>query len=161
MGTRNDGWSVTGMAYQGKWTSTDQIAQRAIDSGRGRIVLAALDPTTGGETFRYSLSGEWAKRWDKVQSKANVWCAASSGLDLWSNFQYCLNDYANSGTCRHRATSSSSPNAGPGRRALPHHTRCTSAGVQFEVENIPSVCRGASTDLNPVGLYATSGPPNR
>lgn len=75
----------------------NQIAQRAIDSGLvGRF--GTLDPTTGGETSRFSLSGEWAKRWASAQTKANVWWLKSS-LDLWSNFQYCLNDYARSGTC--------------------------------------------------------------
>ena len=61
-GTRNDGFSITGMAYHGRWTSTDQIAQRAISSGAVDR-FGSLDPTTGGETHRYSLSGEWAKRW--------------------------------------------------------------------------------------------------
>jgi hypothetical protein len=34
-GSRHDGFSVTGMAYEGRWTSTDQVARRAIDSGQG------------------------------------------------------------------------------------------------------------------------------
>ena len=96
-GSRYDGFYVTGMAYRGRWTSTDQIAKRAIDSG---LVdrFGSLDSTTGGETYRYSLSGEWAKRGENSQSKANVWWLRS-GLDLWSNFQYCLNDLAATGTC--------------------------------------------------------------
>jgi len=96
-GTRHDGWSVTGMAYEGRWTSTDQIARRAIDSGYVDR-YGTLDSTTGGKTFRYSLSGEWARRGESSQSKANVWWLRS-GLDLWSNFQYCLNDYAANGNC--------------------------------------------------------------
>ncbi len=96
-GTRHDGWSVTGMAYEGRWTSTDQIARRAIDSGYVDR-YGTLDSTTGGKTFRYSLSGEWARRGENSQSKANVWWLRS-GLDLWSNFQYCLNDYAANGNC--------------------------------------------------------------
>jgi len=96
-GTRHDGWSVTGMAYQGRWTSTDQIAQRAIDSGYVDR-FGTLDSTTGGKTFRYSLAADWAARGENSQSKANVWWLRS-GLDLWSNFQYCLNDYAANGNC--------------------------------------------------------------
>ncbi len=86
-GSRDDGWSLTGMAYQGRWTSTDQVAQRAIDSG---LVdrFGSLDPSTGGKTHRYSLSGEWARRQASGQSKANLWLLGS-GLDLWSNFTYC------------------------------------------------------------------------
>jgi outer membrane receptor protein involved in Fe transport len=96
-GTRYNGFALTGMAYKGDWRSTDQIAKRAIDSG---LVdrYGTLDLTTGGETYRYSLSGEWAKRGDSSQSKANIWWLRS-GLDLWSNFQYCLNDYAVSDNC--------------------------------------------------------------
>src|SRR5476651_2421284 len=32
-GSERDYWTVTGMAYSGKWTSTDQVPQRAIDEG--------------------------------------------------------------------------------------------------------------------------------
>lgn len=96
-GTRFDGFSITGMAYKGDWTSTDQIAQRAIDSGQVNR-FGTLDPTTGGKTIRYSLSGEWAKRGENSQTNANIWWLRS-GLDLWSNFQYCLSDYAANGNC--------------------------------------------------------------
>ena len=91
-GTRENGWAVTGMAYSGKWTSTDQIAKRAIDSG---LVdrFGTLDDSTGGDPSRYSLSAEWARRGDNSQTTASAWWLRSS-LDLWSNFQYCLNDYA-------------------------------------------------------------------
>lgn len=88
-GTRYDGFSVTAMGYRGTWTSTDQVAQRAIDSGLIRR-FGTLDPTTGGETQRYSLSGEWAARGPDSQTRGNVWWLRS-GLDLWSNFQYCFN----------------------------------------------------------------------
>ena len=96
-GSRDDGFSVTGMAYRGDWTSTDQVAKRAIDSGYINR-FGTLDPTTGGETYRYSLSGDWARRGTDSQSLANVWWL-KSGLDLWSNFQYCLNDIAANGNC--------------------------------------------------------------
>ena len=96
-GTRDDGFAVTGMAYKGQWTSTDQVARRAIDSGLiGRY--GTLDDSTGGETYRYSLSAEWARRGENRQSQASAW-GLRSGLDLWSNFQYCLNDIAATGTC--------------------------------------------------------------
>ena len=96
-GNRDDGFSLTGMAYRGDWTSTDQVAKRAIDGGFINR-FGTLDPTTGGETYRYSLSGDWARRGTDSQSLANVWWL-KSGLDLWSNFQYCLNDFAANGNC--------------------------------------------------------------
>ena len=96
-GSRSNGISLTGMAYRGQWNSTDQIARRAIDSG-ALDRFGTLDSTTGGETYRYSLAGEWAKRGEASQSNASIWWL-KSGLDLWSNFQYCLNDVAASGSC--------------------------------------------------------------
>ncbi len=150
-GTRNDGFSLTGMAYRGKWTSTDQVAERAIASGQvGRF--GTLDPTTGGETSRYSLSGEWAKRWDNAQSKANVWWLRSS-LDLWSNFQYCLNDFANSGTCNTGDQFKQAERRQAGGFAASHAVFDRWGG--FEVENSIGL-QGRIDHLNPVGLYATS-----
>ena len=96
-GTREDGFALTGMAYRGDWTSTDQIAKRAIDSGYIDR-FGTLDPTTGGETYRYSLSADWARRGTDSLTLATVWWL-KSGLELWSNFQYCLNDFATTGTC--------------------------------------------------------------
>src|SRR5256886_15260999 len=53
-------WGVTAMAYSGKWNSTDQIAQRALDAGRvGR--LGAIDPSDGGQSYRYSLSADYQR----------------------------------------------------------------------------------------------------
>lgn len=89
-GTRFDGWSVTAMRYRGQWVSTDQVPLRAIESGRlGRY--DSLDPTAGGRTWRDSLSANWATRGAATQTQASVWWLRS-GLDLWSNFQYALND---------------------------------------------------------------------
>ena len=89
-GTRDDGWSLTAMAYRGAWTSTDQVPARAL-AGGALPRFGSLDPTSGGETERYSLSGEWAQREGERQRRLNLW-ALQSSLDLWSNFQYCLNN---------------------------------------------------------------------
>jgi outer membrane receptor protein involved in Fe transport len=145
-GTRNDGFSLTGMAYRGRWTSTDQIAQRAISSGAVDR-FGSLDPTTGGETHRYSLSGEWAKRWEKAQSKANVWWLKSD-LDLWSNFQYCLNAGCPPGDQFKQAERRQA-----GGFAVSHAMFDRWSG--FEVENSIGL-QGRIDDLNPVGLYTTS-----
>ncbi|MFZ2971707.1 MAG: TonB-dependent receptor [Ferribacterium limneticum] len=145
-GTRNDGFSITGMAYSGRWTSTDQIALRAISSGTVDR-FGSLDPTTGGETHRYSLSGEWAKRWEKAQSKANVWWLKSD-LDLWSNFQYCLNAGCPPGDQFKQAERRQA-----GGFAVSH--AMFDRWGSFEVENSIGL-QGRVDDLNPVGLYATS-----
>jgi outer membrane receptor protein involved in Fe transport len=150
-GSRNDGFSLTGMAYSGWWTSTDQVAQRAISSG---LVdrFGSLDPTTGGETYRYSLSGEWAKRWENAQSKANVWWLQSS-LDLWSNFQYCLNDMAATGNCNTGDQFKQAERRQAGGFAVSQAIFDQWGG--FVVENSIGL-QGRIDDLNPVGLYATS-----
>src|SRR5206468_929260 len=46
-GTADEGLSITGMAYKNSWTSTDQIARRAVDEG---LISrwGTLDPTDGG-----------------------------------------------------------------------------------------------------------------
>jgi hypothetical protein len=55
--TGASGISVDAMAYRGEWNSTDQIPLRAVESGAiGRF--DAIDPTTGGESNRYSLSAQ-------------------------------------------------------------------------------------------------------
>jgi hypothetical protein len=85
-----NGWNVTGMAYDGKWNSTDQIPKRAVDAGTlGRFDL--IDPTDGGRAQRYSLSGAWRQTGEKSSTQVNAY-AASLRLDLFSNFTYFLDN---------------------------------------------------------------------
>ncbi|NBS75670.1 MAG: TonB-dependent receptor, partial [Betaproteobacteria bacterium] len=96
-GTRSNGYSVTGMLYKSSWISTDQVPLRAITQGLiGRF--GSLDPTTGGETHRYSVSSHWAQTGKDRQTKANFW-ALDSALDLWSNFEYCVASIETTGNC--------------------------------------------------------------
>jgi len=89
-GTLANGWSLTAMGYRAKWTSTDQIPKRALDQGLiGRF--GSLDPTDGGETWRYSFSGRWAKSDANAATLANAWFIGYS-LDLYSNFTYFLDN---------------------------------------------------------------------
>ena len=92
-GTPDDGFSLTAMAYSNRWNSTDQIPLRAIESGEiGRY--GALDPTDGGRSDRFSLSGQWAQSGEAGVSRANVYVIKSS-LDLWNNFTFFLDDPVN------------------------------------------------------------------
>jgi outer membrane receptor protein involved in Fe transport len=92
-GSRAEGWSTSLMAYDAKWTSTDQIPQRLIDAGTyngqpfGRF--DSLDPTDGGKTQRTSLSGEWHRSTDTGTTKVAAY-AIDYRLQLWSNFTYAL-----------------------------------------------------------------------
>ena len=85
-GRAENGWSVSFLGYDAAWTATDQVAQRAVASGMvGRF--GSLDPTTGGNTHRYSLSGEWARLGSASASRANAY-VVDYALNLWSNFTY-------------------------------------------------------------------------
>jgi outer membrane receptor protein involved in Fe transport len=149
-GSRDDGFTVTGMAYRGDWTSTDQVAKRAIDGGYINR-FGTLDPTTGGETYRYSLSAEWARRGPNNQTTASAWWLRS-GLDLWSNFQYCLNDYAATGTC----DTGDQFKQGERRQAGGFSAAQTffDRWGGFEVANSFGL-DGRADHINPVGLYNT------
>ena len=92
-GSQADGFNVTAMAYRAKWNSTDQIAQRAVDSGEISR-FDALDPTDGGSSRRYSLSGAWRNTTDSGTTKVNAYLVRQQ-LDLYSNFTYFLDDPVN------------------------------------------------------------------
>lgn len=89
-GTASDGFNLTGMAYNAGWNATDQIPQRAVANGTlGRE--DAVDPSDGGQSSRYSLSGEWRQKAGEVTRAANFY-AIRSRLNLFSNFTYFLNN---------------------------------------------------------------------
>ncbi len=80
--------SVTAMGYSASWNSTDQIPQRAVDSGLiGRF--GAVDASDGGRTERYSLSYQTVRRMDDGELRLNAY-AIQSKLDLFSNFTFLL-----------------------------------------------------------------------
>ncbi|WP_354239334.1 TonB-dependent receptor [Bradyrhizobium sp. LA2.1] len=89
-GTATDGVSVTGMACANKWNSTDQVPQRAITSGF-LDRFGSEDPSDGGNTNRFALSGRIAQSDDVGSWKANAYVVKSQ-LDLFNNFTYFLSD---------------------------------------------------------------------
>lgn len=92
-GTREQGSTVSLMAYDARWNSTDQVPQRLIDAGTyngqpfGRF--DAVDPTSGGNTSRYSLSGEWHERDKGSETRISTY-AMQYSLKLFSNFTYAM-----------------------------------------------------------------------
>jgi hypothetical protein len=82
--------SITAMGYSAGWNSTDQIPQRAVDSG---LIdrFGAIDPTDGGQTSRYSLSFNTERNLDNGTFKLNAYAIASR-LDLFSDFTYNLDN---------------------------------------------------------------------
>src|SRR5262245_32577965 len=92
-GTAEEGVSITGMAYKNSWTSTDQIARRAVTEGLiGR--WGTLDPTDGGNSSRYSLSTRISGINALGLSQLEAY-AIRSTLTLYNNFTYFLDDPTN------------------------------------------------------------------
>lgn len=81
------------MGYRNRWNAPDQIPRRAVE--RGLISpLGQLDPSDGGETRRYSLSGGWSGPAFGGEFSASAY-AVDYRLELWSDFTYFLDDPVN------------------------------------------------------------------
>ena len=91
-GTDRDFWTLTAMAYSGRWSSTDQVPEHAIES---RLIdrFGSLNPTDGGETNRSSLSFNRIRTTDTDQTQFSAYVIRYK-LDLWSTFTYFLRDPA-------------------------------------------------------------------
>jgi hypothetical protein len=92
-GDDKNGFTLTGMGYGARWNSTDQIPQRAVDSGQ-LSRFGAVDPTDGGNSSRFSLSTQWAKSEAASSTRAGAYVIRSR-LQLFSDFTYFLNDPVN------------------------------------------------------------------
>ncbi|MDB5731391.1 MAG: hypothetical protein JWQ03_1286, partial [Variovorax sp.] len=89
-GDAANGFNVTAMGYGANWNSTDQIPRRAVDSGM-LSRFDAIDPTDGGKSSRYSLSGAWRATTASGSTQVNAYVIRQK-LDLYSNFTYFLDD---------------------------------------------------------------------
>lgn len=87
-GTQEDGMAITAMAYANKWYSTDQIPDRAVWTGQ-KSLWGTMDPTDGGATTRFSLSGRWSQTEGNHYSRVEAY-AVRSTLELYNNFTYFL-----------------------------------------------------------------------
>lgn len=88
-GSETNGFNVTLMGYKAHWNATDQIPQRAIDSGLLQGRFDTIDKTDGGRAHRYSLSGAWIRTADNAATKINAYIF-NNQLDIYSNFTYFL-----------------------------------------------------------------------
>ncbi|MEJ8859639.1 TonB-dependent receptor [Variovorax robiniae] len=92
-GSASQGFSLTGMAYKSRWTSTDQVPERLIESGE-LSRYGSLNPTDGGETQRVSLSGKWFNKSAAGETNISAY-AINYRFDLFSDFTYFLNNPVN------------------------------------------------------------------
>jgi outer membrane receptor protein involved in Fe transport len=85
-----NGFALTFMGYHGTWNATEASPRRAVDQGLiGRF--GSFDRSDGGQTSRYSVSGEWQRGASSTLTKVTVYGIAYD-LDLFSNFTFYLND---------------------------------------------------------------------
>lgn len=87
-GTRDDGVSLTAMAYANRWFATNQIPQRAVDAGLLPL-WGNIDGADGGDTTRFSLSGRWSAVDAQGASRIEAY-AVHSTLELYNNHTYFL-----------------------------------------------------------------------
>ncbi|HSU23788.1 MAG TPA: TonB-dependent receptor [Variovorax sp.] len=92
-GSPSRGFSITGMAYRSRWTSTDQVPERAIDSGE-LSRFGSLNPSDGGKTRRLSLSAKWFDKGPQGDTQVSLY-AINYRFDLFSDFTYFLNNPVN------------------------------------------------------------------
>lgn len=90
VGDEDNYWNVTALAHKGDWNSSDQIPERALENG-SIDRFEAIDPNTGGDTSRYSLSTQWQRSDANSMTHLDAW-VGSYDLELFSNFTYFLND---------------------------------------------------------------------
>ena len=137
--------SITLMAYSSRWTATDQIPERAVQSGViGRF--GTLDASDGGRSSRFSLSAQQTQ----YTSDGGEWHASAyllrSRLDLFSDFTYFQDDPVH-GDQFEQAESRLMMGGEIGRL-----WRFKALGVEHQFSLGAQVRRDA---LSPVGLYAT------
>lgn len=92
-GSHADRYTLSAMAYQGQWNSTDQIPRRAVDAG-ALSRFGAVDPSDGGRSSRYSLSFDRHKALRNGAFHLDAYLIRYR-LNLFSNFTYFQNDPVN------------------------------------------------------------------
>ena len=85
-----NGFSLTARGYHGVWDSSDQVAESAVTSGLVSR-FGSLNNTTGGDSQRYSLQGEWHRSDDQSTTKVMAY-GFYYDLDLFSDFTYFATD---------------------------------------------------------------------
>jgi hypothetical protein len=85
-GTPANGFALTGMFSQDAFHATNQIPERAVSEGL-ISPFGTIDPTDGGKSQRYSLSGHYADTDDQRQIKANAYAIGYS-LTLFNDFDF-------------------------------------------------------------------------
>ena len=92
-GDQRNGLSLTYMGFRNHWHSTDQIPQRAVDSGEISR-FGFIEETDGGETYRHAGILDWQRSGSSDSTRLTAY-AQRYGVQLFHNFTYFLNDPLN------------------------------------------------------------------
>jgi len=151
-GNAEQGQSLTAMYYKADWTGTDQVPKHLVNKGRlGRY--DSLDPTTGGESHRYSLSGKaWGQLSETTRYDASLY-GVDYGLSLYSNFTYELSDPLNGD----QIAQFDERNYYGGQYSINHTLNDKhelQLGTQFRFDDISNVGLGNSVARDVIGMTA-------
>jgi TonB-dependent receptor-like protein len=78
------GMSINGKAYSNSWTATNQIPQSSVDNGDLGL-YGSMDPSDGGTSNRYSVSGSFWQTGENWKNEANIY-SLYTDLNMYSNF---------------------------------------------------------------------------
>lgn len=136
-GTRTRGWQLSLQGYGQRWTATDQVPERLLQPGTGFGRFDSLDATSGGDSARHSLAGEWHEHGERGKRSASAWLIHSD-LDLNSNFTYALErpDDGDQFKQRDRRLSAGGELAGSVDHALGGLPATTTLGLQLRHDRI-------------------------
>jgi hypothetical protein len=86
----NTSFAITGMGFWSEWDATDQVPQRAVESGLIPL-FGHIDPTDGGRTYRHSVSFGLERSTERRLTSASAFLMGY-GVNLFSNFTYFLDN---------------------------------------------------------------------
>ncbi|WP_145748613.1 TonB-dependent receptor [Nitrospirillum amazonense] len=87
-GTVANGWALTAMGMSDHFHATNQIPERAVEEGLIGL-YDAIDPTDGGSSSRWSVSGRYADTDGDRQIKASAYVIGYD-MTLFNDFDYSI-----------------------------------------------------------------------
>ncbi|MEC4595229.1 TonB-dependent receptor [Nitrospirillum amazonense] len=87
-GNADNGWAVTAMGMSDHFHATNQIPERAVNEGMIGL-YDAIDPTDGGSSSRWSVSGRYADTDGDRQIKASAYVIGYD-MTLFNDFDYSI-----------------------------------------------------------------------
>jgi hypothetical protein len=144
-GNARNGMSLTFLGFRNHWHSTDQIPQRAIDSGQISR-FGFIEGSDGGETFRYAGSFDWQTSRNNDSTRVTAY-VQRYGVQLFHNFTYFLNDPVNGDQFEQFEKRWTTGAKLTHRRLAKLGTRSTENAIGLEIRN--------DNVGGPLGLYHT------